>query len=91
MGKLNVHCIPEMGSKTAQYVVWDEESRDAAIIDAVYDFDAPSCTFDTSNVDALQQFCEDKGLRVRLLCDTHVHADHVTGSQVLKSRYVRNK
>lgn len=72
---------------TLTYLVWHSESKDAAIIDSVLDFDSPSGKFTTSSVEKLIEFAHSLNLNIRILLETHAHADHLSGSQWLKKHY----
>lgn len=60
-------------SSTYTYLVADESTKDAVLIDAVFERHPR----DLSLVREL-------GLRLRYTLDTHVHADHVTGAWLMK-------
>jgi glyoxylase-like metal-dependent hydrolase (beta-lactamase superfamily II) len=62
-------------TSTYTYLIADEASREAALIDPVRELVAR----DT-------QLLEELGLRLRFTLDTHVHADHVTASGLLRER-----
>ena len=61
-------------SSTYTYLIGDEQSRQAAIIDPVREL-----------VERDRKLVEELGLRVRYVLDTHVHADHVTGAALLRN------
>lgn len=71
---------------TLTYVVFDEASRDAVIIDPVLDFDPLAAQTGTASVDAIVAFTKQHALRVHYVLETHAHADHITGAQVLKKQ-----
>jgi glyoxylase-like metal-dependent hydrolase (beta-lactamase superfamily II) len=50
-------------------------------------------TFSTAqkSVEQLVHFCQDLKLHVHYIFETHVHADHITGSQLLKDFYPKAK
>ena len=50
------------------YLIWDDESKEAAIIDPVYDFT-------NSYLATIEQL----DLRLTMCIATHTHADHITG------------
>lgn len=61
------------------YVIWDEESLEAAVID-------PGCS--TENEDnILGEFIKTHGLSLKYIINTHVHIDHITGNAFLKEHY----
>lgn len=69
---------------TLTYVVWDPETRHAAIIDPVLDFDPRSISFSTASNDKLIAFFAENDLTLDWILETHAHADHISGSQHLK-------
>lgn len=71
---------------TLTYVVFDEATRDAVIIDPVLDYDPPSGRVWTDSVERVAAFAEQERLVVHYVLETHVHADHLSGSQLLKKR-----
>lgn len=62
-------------TSTYTYLLGDEVSRHAIIIDPVFE-----------NVDRDLKLLEELGLTLIYVFDTHVHADHVTGSGLLRDR-----
>jgi glyoxylase-like metal-dependent hydrolase (beta-lactamase superfamily II) len=83
-----MHIEPFFDSRTATltYVVFDETTRDALIIDPVLDFE-PDGRIWTESVERVAQYVEAQKLTVRLIFETHVHADHLSGSRWLKERF----
>lgn len=73
-------------TSTLTYVVFDEATSDAVIIDAVLDYEPASGKVWTESVERVAAFVEARTLKVHLLLETHAHADHLSGSQWLKSR-----
>jgi glyoxylase-like metal-dependent hydrolase (beta-lactamase superfamily II)/rhodanese-related sulfurtransferase len=59
----------------ASYVIASRQSHEAAVVD-------PS--LDIAQYDAL---LEERGLRLRYVIDTHVHADHVSGARTLGAEH----
>jgi glyoxylase-like metal-dependent hydrolase (beta-lactamase superfamily II) len=72
---------------TLTYVVFDEASKDAVVIDPVLDFDPLTVATSTQSVDRVVDFVHAQGLRVRLILETHAHADHLSGAQPLKELF----
>ena len=62
------------GLAIASYIVGDEKSGEAVVIDP------------TRDVDDFLRFAKDNDLHIRHLVETHVHADFVCGSRELKDR-----
>jgi glyoxylase-like metal-dependent hydrolase (beta-lactamase superfamily II) len=72
---------------TMTYVVYDAATYDAVIIDPVLDYDpAPSKVW-TESVDQLVAFAQEQKLNVHYIMETHAHADHLSGSQLLKKHF----
>lgn len=64
------------------YVMWDPESREAAIVD-------PGMTEEAERK-ALDSFIEREGLKPVHLIDTHMHLDHIFGNLYVKGKYGLN-
>ncbi|MFZ5440126.1 MAG: MBL fold metallo-hydrolase [Myxococcota bacterium] len=74
-------------TSTLTYVVFDEQTKDAVIIDPVLDYEPGGGKIWTDSLDKLASFVDGKQLKVHYVMETHVHADHLSGSQWLKKRY----
>jgi glyoxylase-like metal-dependent hydrolase (beta-lactamase superfamily II) len=72
---------------TLSYVVVDEESRAALVIDPVADFDARRARIAHDSCEAIARWIDERGLEVPLVIDTHAHADHLTGMPFFRARY----
>lgn len=73
-------------SNTYSYLIWDSSSRQAAIIDPVLEFDAPSGRTAHQMADHWIERVQAHGLHLQWLLETHVHADHLSASPYLKSQ-----
>lgn len=71
---------------TVSYVVADGDTRRAAIIDPVLDFDAVSGRTSTKSADQLVAFVGENGLGVDWILETHIHADHLTAAPYLRAQ-----
>ena len=71
---------------TLTYVVYDPDTRDAVIIDPVLDYDPLAVSFSSQSVDEVLRFVDANGLAVHYVLETHAHADHISGSQLLKKK-----
>lgn len=78
-------------SGTVTYVVYGPSSRDAVVIDPCLDFDPASFAISTDALKPVVEFIENKGLEVHWVLETHVHADHITGAQILLEKYPNAK
>jgi glyoxylase-like metal-dependent hydrolase (beta-lactamase superfamily II) len=72
---------------TLTYVVYDKSTRDAVIIDPVLDFDPAGVAVAQTSIDEVVKFVKDEQLKIHYLLETHAHADHLSGSLVLKQKY----
>lgn len=75
---------PDTGS--IQYVAADPETKRAALIDVVWNFDPKQACTDTKSADEILAFVSEHGLTVDWILDTHPHADHFMAGAYLKER-----
>ena len=66
----------DSGSSTYSYLLWDEQSREAALID-------PVCEQVAHYAAQVRQL----GLILKYTLETHVHADQISGSVLLKKTF----
>jgi glyoxylase-like metal-dependent hydrolase (beta-lactamase superfamily II) len=71
---------------TVTYLLWDPDTRAAAIIDPVLDFDQPSGAVRTASADAVLAAAGAEGLSVHWILETHAHADHLSAGGYLKAK-----
>lgn len=71
---------------TVTYVVHDPESRRAAIIDSVLDYDPASGRTSFSSADAVLAYVGEKELSIDWHLETHAHADHLSAAPYLQGR-----
>jgi len=71
---------------TVTYVVHDPETRHAAIIDSVWDFDPASGRTSFAAADAVIAYVQEKALTVDWLLETHAHADHLSAAPYLQQK-----
>jgi glyoxylase-like metal-dependent hydrolase (beta-lactamase superfamily II) len=72
-------------SSTWTYVVVDETTRQAAIVDPVLDFDAKSGRTSTTSAQQVRDHVREHDLHVRWILETHAHADHLSAGHWLKA------
>ncbi len=71
---------------TVSYVVWDPDSRSAAVIDPVLDYDVKASRTDTTAADRILAYVEQEALQIEWILETHAHADHLSGARYLHHR-----
>ncbi|KAI8184899.1 zinc-binding dehydrogenase [Colletotrichum sp. SAR 10_65] len=81
-----IHEIFEPVTGTWQYIVADPSTKAAVIIDSVLDFDPAKSAISTKTADDLLEVIREKGYKVGMILETHVHADHLTAAKYLQSR-----
>lgn len=84
---MQIEAFFDTHTSTLTYVVHDPSSHDALIIDPVLDYDPAASKVWTESVDKVVHFIEKHSLKPLFILETHAHADHLSGSQVLKNRY----
>jgi glyoxylase-like metal-dependent hydrolase (beta-lactamase superfamily II) len=72
---------------TLTFLISDPATKDAVVIDPVLDYDVGSSQTSTKSVEAVAEVIAREGLKLRYVLETHAHADHLSGSQYLKTRF----
>ena len=73
-------------TNTFSYVVADLETGQCAIIDSVLNYNAASVSTQTTLADQIVDYIQQQKLQVQWILETHVHADHLSAAQYLKSK-----
>lgn len=84
---MKIETFFDKDTSTLTYVVFDETTKDTIVIDPVLDYEPQSSTVATNSVDTVCQFIKENQLVPRYVLETHAHADHLSGSQILKNRF----
>jgi len=66
------------------YLVSDPETKQAAIIGPVLDYDHKSRKTATTSADAIPEAAKKDGLKIVWLLETHTHADHLSDAPYIK-------
>lgn len=85
-GRLRIDTFFDEATSTFSHLVIDLDSRLAAIIDSVLDYDPKSGRTGTQGAERLAAQVEALGLTVQWLLETHVHADHLSAAPWLQAR-----
>lgn len=84
---MNIETFYDPATYTLTYVVFDEVTKDAIVIDPVLDYDPTSHKVTTESVKRINEFIQKNELNLHASLETHAHADHLTGSIELKKLY----
>lgn len=84
---MNIKTFFDPRTFTLTYVVYDEQTSDAVVIDPVMDYDPKASKTWTESADQVIAFIEKNDLDLHYILETHAHADHLSGSQHLKKAY----
>jgi glyoxylase-like metal-dependent hydrolase (beta-lactamase superfamily II) len=71
---------------TLTYIVYDEKTKDAIVIDPVWDYDPAASKLSTTSLEKVINYIHENKLNVFYALETHAHADHISGAQILKQR-----
>ncbi len=71
---------------TVSYVVADNATGCAAIVDPVLDFDFKSGRTSTVQADKVLAYIRDHALQVQWILETHAHADHLSAARFLQQK-----
>lgn len=81
---MNIQAFLHQSTGTLTYVVWDPETLDGVIIDPVLDYDPRAVDVDETQLMDVVRFARESGIHVHWAIETHVHADHLSGQQVIR-------
>ena len=73
---MRIEQLFDPATSTYRYLLWDEKTRQAALIDSVKEQSARDI-----------KFIKQLGLDLKYTLETHIHADHVTGSGLLRDEF----
>jgi len=84
--KPEIRAFFDEATNTVSYLVWDGATRDGVVIDPVLNFDHRSGKATVESADAMLQAAAAQGLVIRMVLETHAHADHLSGAPYIKLR-----
>jgi glyoxylase-like metal-dependent hydrolase (beta-lactamase superfamily II) len=84
MNKAIIHCFFDGPTNTVTYLVVDPETKSAAVIDPVLDYDHASGQTAMESAARVLAKAAELGAKVELVLETHVHADHLSGAPYIK-------
>ena len=71
---------------TVTYLVSDPETRRAAVVDPVLDYDHRSGRVATASIDKVLAKADERGLKIDWVLETHAHADHLSAAPHVRAR-----
>lgn len=74
-------------TSTFTYIVFDPESKDAIVIDPVLDYEPVGSKVWTESVDEVIDYLKSENLTLHYIMETHAHADHISGAQMIKDQF----
>jgi glyoxylase-like metal-dependent hydrolase (beta-lactamase superfamily II) len=87
MSNLHIEPFFDPRTSTLTFVVSDPSTLDAVVIDPVLDYDPANGCTSTESIDRVIDYLEREQLRLHFVLETHAHADHLSGSQILRRRF----
>ncbi len=72
---------------TLTYVVSDDTTRKAVVVDSVLDYDPKSGRTWEESIEHVDRYLSENKLDLLYVIDTHAHADHLSGAQALTARH----
>ena len=76
---------------TLTYIIWDEDTQEAIVIDPVWDIDLAAGKLDEIHHQKIKSFLSENYLDPILTLETHAHADHLSGAMLMKRDYSQTK
>jgi glyoxylase-like metal-dependent hydrolase (beta-lactamase superfamily II) len=71
-------------TSTVTYLVWDEATGEAAVIDPVLDYEPKGAKVSREQVSDILRAIEARGLKLVYVLETHAHADHLSAATRLR-------
>ena len=85
-GKPEIRGFFDEQTNTITYLVWDPNTRRAAVIDPVLDYDPADGTVDTRSAAKVLGAANELGLTITHVLETHAHADHLSAAPLFKAK-----
>lgn len=83
---INVNHFYDSDTGTISYIVVDQETAHAAIIDPVLNYDPVSGRTSNQSADVLIEFIATNNLTLQWILETHIHADHMSAADHIKQK-----
>ena len=83
---VSIEAFFDNATNTISYLVSDQASKTAAVIDPVLDFDLHSGRLFTASADHVLKRLSELALELRYIFETHAHADHLSAGHYLREK-----
>lgn len=83
---LIVDTFYDAATYTLTYLVYDDKTKDAIIIDSVRDYEPLASKVSWESAQKILRYIEDKNLKVHYALETHAHADHLSGAPFFREK-----
>ncbi|MEC9099836.1 MAG: MBL fold metallo-hydrolase [Pseudomonadota bacterium] len=83
---IDLHAFLHEASSTISYLLLEQSAGVAVVIDPAADFNILTGELDFTFCREIKNIIRNSRCHLQWILETHVHADHVTGAQYLKSR-----
>jgi glyoxylase-like metal-dependent hydrolase (beta-lactamase superfamily II) len=71
-------------TSTLTYLIWDEATKAAAVIDPVLDYEPKAAKISTTSADKVLEAVRAHGLSLDYVLETHAHADHLSAAHHIR-------
>ena len=71
-------------TNTVTYLVEDERTKDAILIDPVLDYEPHRASLRSKSVDKILGHVRERALTLSWVLDTHAHADHLSAADYVR-------
>ena len=86
MSEPSIRTFFDPGTYTATHVFWCPDTRVAAVVDSVLDYDPKSGRTSTASAERVLDLVRAENLQVQWHLETHAHADHLSAAPWLRQR-----
>jgi len=84
MSQAIIHSFFDEPTHTVTYLVIDPETRVAAVVDPVLDYDHASGNSNVDSANRVLAKAAEENCKIALVLETHVHADHLSGAPYIR-------
>ena len=84
---MQIKAFYDEATYTLTYVVYDEATKDAVVIDPVLDYNPGASQISLESYEEVKTFIQSNDLKLHYVLETHAHADHLSSSQYFKKDF----